>query len=392
MLELKNNELVFRFPEVHPNAELRLNLQRTLRIPDDGKSYPLPPGLGCFPTLHVDDYKDRVPSHWREHGGVFVPMYASEALWIAFLKPAGLGVPYPFAVRVAAGKINAVSGDGWSDVMTPGDHLVTPPQLWLDGFAVEKGKIRQFVAAPLGSGLTVEQQLTGREEHGGIQIEVRPLKAIEYEQLLGRHREEVRRREAELLARGPARAGGILRGMVGAQSLGGYVPSSSSLSGSNQLYGSSGQYGATPPSMSLNDACEAATNSLMADMGLGAGGLMTQQVYEDTFGIDAWDSARSRVFLHLANSLAWEAITGLVPPPSPCTVEEYTRKGFPWFDHYVDGAPVAAGGKNLQTLQTVKQMADAKGLPFLPTNTSVDVPAEKVVKLGSKSAVRDGSW
>lgn len=376
MLELMNNELVFRFPEVHPKAELRINLQRTLRIPDDGRTYPLPPGFGCFPTLMVDDYKERIPAHWREHGGVFVPMYASEALWICFAR-AGLGGPvYPFAVRVAAGKINAVTGDGWSDVMTTGDHLVTPPQPWLDGFAVEKGKIRQFVAAPLGMGLTVEQQLTGKEEHGGIQIEVRPLKASEYEKIVERERERERRRP---------RGGGILRGM----SLGGGDYGS----GDNTL-GGGGYYGSgatTVCSMNAAQTSKGLGEYMMADMGLGAGGLMDQQVYEDTHGIDAWDNARSRVFLHLANSLAWQAITGLVPPPSPCTVEAYTRSGMPWFDHYVEGVPVADGGKNLKGVKSAQTMANAKGVPFLPSNSSVEVPPEKVVKLGDK-AVRDGTW
>lgn len=378
MLELANNELVFRFPEVHPRAELRINLQRTLRIPDDGRTYPLPPGFGCFPALMVDDYKDRVPAHWREHGGVFVPMYASEALWIAFACTYNGGPVYPFAVRVAAGKINAVSGDGWSDVMTPGDHLVTPPQPWLDGFAVEKGKIRQFVAAPLGMGLTVEQQLTGKEEHGGIQIEVRPLKASEYAKIVEKDRLA---REAMQATRGHLRtSGGILRS----------AGKSGMSLGSNALGG--GTYGA---SGTLGIECSAAQSGMgeymMADMGLGAGGLMTQQVYEDTFGIDAWDSARSRVFLHLANSLAWQAITGLVPPPSPCTVEAYARSGMPWFDHYVEGTPVSDGGKNLKGVKSAQTMAAAKGVPFLPSNTTVEVPPEKVVKLGDK-AVRDGNW
>lgn len=372
MLELANDELTFRFPEVHSNAELRINLQRTLRIPDDGKPYPLPPGLGRFPVLQVDDYKDRVPAHWRERGGVFVPVYASEALWIAFARTGATypGPVYPFAVRVAAGKINAVSGDGWSDVMTPGDHLVTPPQPWLDGFAVEKGKIRQFVAAPLGAGLTVEQQLTGAEKHGGIQIEVRPLKASEYEKLVEKERARHRVLRGGVLRTNSLRSASNQSGML----LGGhYVP------------------GSARRSSTLADEASVTANSLMADMGLGAGGLMSQQVYEDTFGIDAWDSATSRVFLHLANSLAWQTITGTAPPPSPCTVEAYTRAKMPWYDHYVEGVPVADGGKNLKTVKSAHSMATAKGLPFLPSNGSVDVPQDKVVQLGGK-AVRDGTW
>ena len=49
MIELKNDSLVFTFPEVHPDAALTMQFQRTLRIPDDEEVYPLPPGLGTFP-------------------------------------------------------------------------------------------------------------------------------------------------------------------------------------------------------------------------------------------------------------------------------------------------------------------------------------------------------
>lgn len=35
-----------QFPEVHRDAALTIDFQRTLRIPDDGQDYPLPPGLG----------------------------------------------------------------------------------------------------------------------------------------------------------------------------------------------------------------------------------------------------------------------------------------------------------------------------------------------------------
>lgn len=56
MIELKRNQLIFSFPEVHPGARLTVEFQRTLRIPDDGRTYPLPPGLGRFPLQHVDDF------------------------------------------------------------------------------------------------------------------------------------------------------------------------------------------------------------------------------------------------------------------------------------------------------------------------------------------------
>ena len=39
-------------------------------------------------------------------------------------------------------------------------------------------------------------------------------------------------------------------------------------------------------------------------MGLAPGGLMRQQIYEDEYGLDAWEpSARSRCFVHIINSV-----------------------------------------------------------------------------------------
>jgi len=44
----------------------------------------------------------------------------------------------------------------------------------LDGINAGQGFIRQFVAIPLGSGVTVEAQLTGKEEQGGIEVSGHP--------------------------------------------------------------------------------------------------------------------------------------------------------------------------------------------------------------------------
>jgi hypothetical protein len=56
MIELRHDRLVISLPEVHKRAEMRIDFQRTLRIPDDDGEYPLPAGLGRFPVNHVDDY------------------------------------------------------------------------------------------------------------------------------------------------------------------------------------------------------------------------------------------------------------------------------------------------------------------------------------------------
>jgi len=365
MLELKRDALVFKYPEVHEDAVLEISFQRTFRIPDDGKDYPLPPGFGKFPIKHIDDHADRIPAKWVEHGGVMLPMYQAEAMWLNF-QPKRIynrqGITsYPFAIRVAAGKVNAVNGEEWTKLMRGDDHLVVPPQPWLDGFCVEKGKIKQFVAMPLGWGLSVEQQVTGEEEHGGIQIEVYPMKAEEYERRFPKSVEE-------------KTSGGVMRGM--------------SLGGGPEMELSACSFDA------MKSAPAAA--GVAADMGLGAGGSMKQEIYEDTYGLDAWArTLRSRLFVHLANSFAWEAITGHKPPETPCTAEAYAAKGLPWFDYYVEGMPIAEGGKNLKAIKSVLELGFQKGLGVFPNNASVEAPPEKVVKYQGekpKGVVRNGTW
>lgn len=148
-------------------GDVTISFQRTLRIPDDGQRYPLPPGLGCFPLRRVADYADRVPEGWAEKGGVFLPMYQREAMWLSFNGA-------PRALKVGVGKVCAIRGERWREGLTakPQSYVVTGTQPWLDGIASGKGTIRQFVAMPLGMGYTVEAQVTGEEKHGGIQLQV----------------------------------------------------------------------------------------------------------------------------------------------------------------------------------------------------------------------------
>src|SRR5690606_38209480 len=179
MPTLEDNRLVFRFPQIENDASFSIEFQRTLRIPDSDQTYPLPPGLGRFPVRHVEDYADKLPAVTASRGGVLFPMWQAEAMWLNF-RNEGLGwrPNFPVAIKIAAGKINAVTGEPWRSGLhrNPQDYMVSPGQPWLDGFAVEKGVIRQFVAMPLGEGYSVEEQLSGQAEWGGIQISVTPLK------------------------------------------------------------------------------------------------------------------------------------------------------------------------------------------------------------------------
>ncbi len=92
MIVLENDRLEFHFSQVHAAAHCSITFQRTLRIPDDGR-----------------DHAAHLPESWRARGGVIAPMHQAEALWIGF------DSTYPFAVKVATGRICAITGDPWAD-------------------------------------------------------------------------------------------------------------------------------------------------------------------------------------------------------------------------------------------------------------------------------------
>jgi len=318
---------------------LSISFLRTLRIPDDGKTYPLPPGLGRFPVRRVDDYTNRIPAEWREHGGVFLPMYQREAMWIAFQ-----GQHWkPRAVKVGIGKVCALTGQRWTESLDrdPQSYLVTPPQPWLDGIAVKKGIIRQFVAMPLGMGYTVEGQVTGEESVGGLQLKV-------FEPKPGRFPDE---------PPPPPPFG----------------------------FGALGGAGPMPPPC----AASAPARRRGAAMGLAAGGRMKQSIYPDPHGIDTWDASRtSRVFVHIVNSELWREITGEEPPASPITARDYAAHGLPWFTLYDEQLGALTATSTLANVKSVKQMDAQKSALPLQDDDSVDVgPLKKIW-----NAVRDGSW
>jgi hypothetical protein len=331
MIELRENKLVFTFPEVHGDARLSIDFQRTLRIPDDERAYPLPPGLGRFPVRHVDDFPTMVPPRWLEHGGVMLPMYQSEALWLYFLGG------YPCAVRVATGKIDAVTGKTLRLGLerSPQNYLAIPEQPWLDGYCVERGVIRQFVAMPLGAGYTAEEQITGSAEHGGLQLIVYPMKAEAYQ------RTRVRLRRAPILSR-------VLLSPAGA------APA----------------------------------------MGLAPGGRMRQEIFDDPYALADWDLEHSsRCFVHIANSLVWCQITGEQPPTVPPTASEYAKAGLPWFDFYDEKQTAVPGSSILQKLKSVVQLGKEKGDVPLPENEPVHATPVIELRRGLKRGqVREGRF
>ena len=323
MIELKRKTLEFSFPEVHPHAKCQIAFQRTMRIPDNDQTHYLPPSFGNFPLHHIDDF-DSIPKAWQDRGGVFLPMYQSEAMWISF------DSDYPCAIKIAAGKINAVTGDNWCDELRTNkqDYVVTPSQPWLDGFNVGKDTVRQFVAMPLGEGYTAEEQITGGAEFGGLQILVSPMKKEIYEQ------------------KQEQRFGGL-----------DYLRLDSHVSMS---------------------------------MGLAPGGKIKQKICTDYEGIDVWDQNQaSRCFVHIVNSNDYASITGSIPPYRPILAADYEAAGLPWFDNYSDSA--AEEGSDM--LASLESLGGAQGILDELLGEGEDMAQPTLLKKINKSnAVKDGKF
>lgn len=139
-MPLEDFRLEFRFPEVHSEARCFIEFQCTLRMPDDGRDYRLPPGLGQFPLFplrYLNEHAANLPETWRTRDGIIAPMCEPEGLWISLV------LSYPFAVRVGTGKICAITADPWVNRLTPDpqDYAVRPEQPRLDGYCVGKGVV-----------------------------------------------------------------------------------------------------------------------------------------------------------------------------------------------------------------------------------------------------------
>ncbi|EXA32954.1 hypothetical protein FOVG_15926 [Fusarium oxysporum f. sp. pisi HDV247] len=193
--------------------DLVVSFMRTVRVPESDKEYDLPPGLGRFPLFNITPFSHILPLSMVAKGGFFLPMYQMEALWIHFHTEG----QKKFAIRPYVGGINGLSGESseggmasilrqMNPVTRKQDYIVLPEQLWLDGIATAPGVINQFVATEMAppqreksqesrddgssknrdassdpsihsdtpEGASIEWQLTGRDEVGGLQLQIIP--------------------------------------------------------------------------------------------------------------------------------------------------------------------------------------------------------------------------
>lgn len=148
-----------------PKTQTSISFERTIRVPVDNKSYPLPPTLGKYNLMNIDNE-------------CILPMYQCEAMWMKFKTE-----KKNIAIKIGCGDVNIISGGKWQDnVLTqnPQNYIILPEQLWLDGIKTKTNKIghyvRQFVAMPLHDDSTIEKQMKNKGAiqniHGDIKFEV----------------------------------------------------------------------------------------------------------------------------------------------------------------------------------------------------------------------------
>ena len=299
-----------------------ISFNRTLRIPEDGEQYDLPSGFGRLPILRVEDVADRVPAKWRKEGGLIIPLYQCEAL---FLELSGANWR-PTIAKVAVGRINAINGKPHDFELKKGrqDYVVIPVQRWLDGINAGKGIVRQFVAMPLGQGYTVEAQVTDEETHGGFQIAVfDPKEDRFWESIATLQRRSSLRGSTDL----------HLEGVLKSQP--------------------TGQFDSQGPHQKQKNTFE---------MGIAAGGSIRQQIFEDEYGIDTWDpDVLGSLNIHIVNSEIYKELTGRSAPSSPITAKAYAQRQIPWYKHYEESRWSVSVPSIFKKLLTVGQIDKGRG-------------------------------
>ncbi|RPB20365.1 ubiquitin-domain-containing protein [Terfezia boudieri ATCC MYA-4762] len=364
------------FDALTPDS-ITISFHRTVRVPDDNKQHELPPNLGCFPLFNVAAFKSSLPQDMVEKGGMFLPMYQREAMWMQF-NGYQVDNKEPYAIRVFVGGINGITGEPMvpdmstllkarNGVPPKQDYVVVPPQPWLDGVAVAPGSVRQFVAMPAGTGYNIEHQMTGKENVGGLQLEIIPAKK-------------------RIIPDPPAPR-----------------PSHSTFSFGNQSQGTLFQIfiktltGKTitlevessdtikiikskiqdkegiPPDQQkliyagqqlLNDSWTVSDSKILKEstlhlvlrlrggysppepltMGLAAGGKINQNIREDKNPADIWDAGRSRIInIQFINAVRFEEVTGMLMPPTPISVQTYAKAGLPFFQFLNEDSSVISG-------------------------------------------------
>ncbi|KAK6709938.1 hypothetical protein SNK05_004415 [Fusarium graminearum] len=372
--------------------DLEIRFKRTIRVPDNDDTNDLPPDAGSFPLYKVDDYADALPLSMAQKGGLFIPMYQKEAIWVGFTSMRR------YAIEVFVGGINAVSGEPIvADAATAlrrrnlirqgksvQDYVVVPGQHWLDGIAFGQGNVRQFVAMPAGKGHSVESQITGEEVTGGIQFNISRLDIMPRDikkedeitlmvQSLNRGYISLKASQADTVAEFKARFEAkekVPADLLHHETLAEYhLPNHGLIQTATRLRGG------------------AVGNS--AEMHMAAGGRITQ-------GIVALQKLRySKTVpvtfnVQVLNSASFERVTGKKPPQSPITAKWYADAGYPFFSIYEEPTTICGDFTGVKSIAEIDGTTDESmpvGMPVVDCITRKVRPGKGAVGLFNPQAL-----
>lgn len=420
-LAIHNDELIV-------GRHTRLSFNRTLRIPEDGREYPLPAGFGRLPILRVEDYAKRVPEKWLEQGGFIIPLYQREALFLEFA-----GVQWrPTIGKVSVGRVNAISGKEHDLKIRPHrqDYVVIPAQRWLDGINSGNGSVSQFVAMPLGKGYTIEAQVTDEEKFGGFQLAVFDPRAGRFPEQDPREREAAltarkqrafRAAQQELLDQLPSISAVVIRAVQKRH----YEDAATALGMSENailqiiedarlqledILGANGFVGVIPEShLRTRKAARQASfmpkgeghfmpmpddgarympggrrpaSKSVVEMGIARGGKIKQQIMEDTYGTESWDETAFRdVVIHIVNSEVYQHITGREAPPCPITQEQYRSSKIPWYSDYKEKAPSLSPVAAFKRILSIGQIDKNRGVAKDEAPPRREIQPEEILRI-----------
>ena len=135
----------------------------------------------------------------------------------------------------------------------------------------EKGLVRQFVAWPLGKGLTAAEQIGRRADTTGLQFRV--------------------------------------------------------------FQGKPNRFPDAEPERKAREEVRPSHTSSLPHLGVGVGGINHEKHKPDPYGFESWESVPAVTFqVHLLNSEQFRAVTGEEPPPTPISAATYNQHKFPWFE------------------------------------------------------------
>ncbi|KAG9195371.1 hypothetical protein G6011_00492 [Alternaria panax] len=386
--ELKGDTIVM-------NGDLKISFRRTVRVPETEQSNCLPPNLGAFPLKPVSQHGSSLPAGMVAKGGVFFPMYQSEAMWINFSTVHEDTLPY--MIKIYIGGMNVISAAPAIESMSSRsrrqvrrqmsssdpkaasplqDYVVVPEQKWIDGIANGDGTVRQFVAMPLHSGHSVETQLTRQDTVAGIQIEVTPYKPAVPREFPGRPMQIFLKQ-----LNGTTKTFNV----TNFEPIGNFKLRIREVTGIPTSFirliyaGKQLEDGRDFEDYRISK--EATIHMVLRlrgagpvptpEMNIAAGGLIKQVIHRDMHQPN-WDTTKTTVFnVQILNSMLHQAVTGAKPLVPPIH-EIYTYHGLPYYKMYEEASGTHGDFDSVKSIEQITGKAASKATIKAPRIVEIE--------------------